>query len=96
MCISVNCGGIINDTEGYITALDEENDGMYDDSQYCIWKFAIEQYTSIHLNIYNFSVQQQNQSCLLDHLEVGVLFLKENSTSVYIIICYMTGENSVS
>ena len=75
MCISVNCGGIINDTEGYITALDVDDDGMYDDSQYCNWKLPIEQYTSIHLNIYNFSVQQQNQSCLLDHLEVGVLFL---------------------
>ena len=68
----VNCGGLLNNTQGRILAVDEDRDGLYDDNQYCIWKFTDETHNSVHLNIFNFSVQKQNESCMFDYLEVGI------------------------
>ena len=48
-------------------------DGLYDDNQYCIWKFTDQTYNYSHLNIFNFSVQEHNESCMLDYLEVYII-----------------------
>ena len=71
MYIAVNCGENITKPEGTIAALDSDGDGLYDNSQYCLWDFNRSTDNLIHINIFNFTVQSQNQSCLLDHLEVS-------------------------
>ena len=71
LLIAVNCGDQINSTEGSLAALDDDADGMYDNIQYCIWDFDRGTKELIHINIIELSVQRQNQSCLLDRLEVG-------------------------
>ena len=71
MYIAVNCGENVTKPEGSIVALDSDGDGLYDNSQYCLWDFNQSTDKLIHINILNFTVQPQNQSCPLDHLEVS-------------------------
>ena len=63
------CGGILEDDSGWITAPDSDGDGFYDNEADCWWAILAQNNSAIEITFWQMDLQQ-NVNCFDDFLEV--------------------------
>ena len=69
MYISVICGGILNESNGEIRAMDRNNDGLYDNNLECHWSIVCGPNQLVELKILSIDFEM-NIFCSFDYIEV--------------------------
>ena len=64
------CGGLLGDASGWITAPDADGDGLYDNNADCWWVIVAQNDSAVEIS-FHFLDLQKHIGCINDVLEVG-------------------------
>ena len=70
MCVSVICGGVLNQSSGEIRAMDRNKDGLYDNNLDCHWTIVCGPNQLVELRILSIELEM-NIFCSFDYIEVS-------------------------
>ena len=66
-------GGILTASSGYITSIDVNSDGQYDNNLDVLWQILLDRDKVIAFEVLEMDIYMITTSCLDDYIEVGSL-----------------------
>ncbi|CAG5136887.1 unnamed protein product, partial [Candidula unifasciata] len=64
------CGGVLRQSNGTITSLDADGNGLYEDSLDCEWLIFVGDNKVVNLTITNFTLESGHTECEYDYLSI--------------------------